>query len=437
MRSAALALMLLMAVAGARSATPGVGAADPAQAADPGRLSDAELREFVSVFRAIKDGYVEPVDDRRLLRAALSGMLSGLDPHSEYLEAEQLQQWDDDLNGSYGGVGIEVLWVDGYLRVVAPLDGSPAARAGVRSGDIILAIDGVEVGNDGGDASSRLRGAAGTKVRLTLDRERAGVPLDLLLVREIIRTRSVSSRWLEAGFAYLRISQFQQGTGADLRAELRRLGAGKSRLRGLVLDLRDNPGGTLDGAVQVADAFLDGGVVVSTRGRLAESNEVFNAHPGDLLDGAPMTVLVDQGTASASEIVAGALKDAGRALIIGGRTFGKGSVQKILPLPSGAAIKITTARYYTPAGTSIQAQGIVPDIELANLHLSEADHGAELISTESSLANHLAAEGSGSEPQSSTQPMDAELARDYPLATALNALKALTVARRALQSRAK
>lgn len=437
MRAAAFVLTLLLAAADAGSAVTDRDSGEASQDPEPNRLSDAELREFVSVFRAIKDAYVEPVDDRRLLRAALSGMLSGLDPHSEYLEAEQLQQWDDDLSGSYGGVGVEVLFVDGYLRVVAPLDGSPAARAGVRSGDIILAIDGVEIAGSGGDASSRLRGAAGTEVRLTLDRELASEPLEVVLVREVIRTRSVRSRWLEPGFAYLRISQFQQNTGADLRAELRRLVAGKMRLRGLVLDLRDNPGGTLDGAVQVADAFVDAGVLVSTRGRLGESNEVFTAQPGDLLDGAPITVLVDQGTASASEIVAGALKDSGRAVLIGGRTFGKGSVQKILPLPSGAAVKITTARYYTPAGSSIQAQGIVPDIELADLRLSEADRGAELISSESRLANHLAAELDAPGDDSETPARDSELASDYPLATALSALKALVLARRGVESRAK
>ena len=428
MHRVALGFCLLLCLTGIACA---VSAAEPSLPGPVDSPSDKDLREFVSVFRAIQSSHVEPVEAHRLLRDALAGMLSGLDPHSEFLEADELQQWDDDLSGSYGGVGVEVLFVDGYLRVVAALDGSPAARAGVRPGDIILAIDGVEVGKAAGQAANRLKGAAGTSVRLTLDREHSSEPLEVALVRELIRTRSVSSRWLETGYAYLRISQFQQSTGSDLRAELGRLGAARSGLRGLVLDLRNNPGGTLDGAVEVADAFLETGVIVSTRGRLPEANEVFSAHAGDLLHGLPLAVLVDRGTASASEIVAGALQDSGRAVLVGERSFGKGSVQKILPLPSGAAIKITTARYYTPAGNSIQAQGVVPDIELADLRLGEPDHGPVLIASESSLANHLAAESTMAEPGARAKLIDEDLRSDYPLATALSALKALTVARRA------
>jgi len=431
MRSVLL-LWCLLAVAAATASGPAAAVPNPAITPEIA-VSDQDLRTFVSVFRSIREAYVEPVDDQKLMRAAIRGLLSSLDPHSQYLDADELKAWDQDISGRYGGLGIEVIAAGGFLRVIAPLDDSPASRAGVRAGDIILAIDGKEVDGNDADAVDLLRGAAGTRVTLTLDRESSGTPLELSMVREVIRTRSVRARLLQPGYGYVRISQFQLNTSADLRQHLRQLASAKQPLRGLILDLRDNPGGVLDGAVEVADLFLQAGLIVTTRGRTEGANRSFSASAGDLLAGAPLVVLVDAGTASASEIVAGALQDQGRALILGQRTFGKGSVQNILPLPAGGAIKITTARYYTPSGSSIQAQGIAPDIELADRQLAPLDHPAQMISSEASLPGHLNAVASASAaaaPATAATATDGELADDYVLSSALNTLKAMVIARR-------
>ncbi len=394
-------------------------------------ISDEDIRTFVSVFRTIKDAYVEPMDDSKLMQAAIRGMLSQLDPHSQYLEPKELQQWDEDISGVYGGLGIEVLMVDGFLRVIAPIDDTPAARAGVKAGDIILAIDGVEVDTSEVNAVEKLRGPVGSLVTLGIDRENENAPLQIAMTREVIRTRSVQARMLQPGYGYVRISQFQETTPRDLRERLRNLHSARVPLRGLVLDLRNNPGGVLTAAVETADAFLEEGLIVSTRGRIDEARLSLNASPGDLIDGAGIVVLVDEGSASASEIVAGALKDHHRAVIMGKRTFGKGSVQNILPLESGGAVKLTTARYFTPAGTSIQAQGIAPDIELADVQLAPLDRAAQLLSSEAGLPGHLDAPGISIGPvQIVETPEDAALRNDYALSAALNALKAMAIAKR-------
>lgn len=392
------------------------------------RVSDADIRTFVSVFRTVKDAYVDPIDDQQLMQAAIRGLLGHLDPHSQYLEPRELQQWDEDSRGMYGGLGVEVLMVDGFLRVIAPIDDTPASRAGIRSGDIILAIDGVELQNNDPEAVEKLRGPVGSRVTLLLDREREDTPVAVELLREVIQTRSVRSRLLQPGYAYLRISQFQETTPRDLQQQLRALQSARKPLQGLILDLRNNPGGVLTAAVETADAFLESGIIVTTRGRLEDAQMSLSATAGDLLSGAPMVVLMDEGSASASEIVAGALQDHHRAVIIGRRSFGKGSVQNILPLASGGAVKLTTARYFTPSGHSIQAQGIAPDIELASVQLTPLDRSAQLLSSEAGLPGHLEA-GVVIGAVQAVSAEDDELRKDYALSTALSALKAMVIAR--------
>lgn len=393
----------------------------------PIEINAEDLRTFVSVLRAVKDGYVDPVDDATLLKGAIAGVLADLDPHSDFLTADELKQWDEDVQGVYGGLGIEVIGIDGVLRVIAPIDDSPAARAGIKAGDAIVAIDGVAVAEREDEALDQLRGPAGTQVELSIERARANDLLTFRLTREVILAQSVRTRWLEPGFAYARLAVFQENTGVEFRDRLRKLKADAGLPRGLVLDLRDNPGGVLQAAVEVSDALLDGGVVVKTDGRLASADTTYSAAPGDLLDGAPVVVLIDGGSASAAEIVAGALKDHQRALIVGKRSFGKGSVQNILPLESGGAIKLTTARYYTPSGHSIQAQGITPDIVLSDVQLVQEDRGPQILESEATLSGHLAS----AEPAvTASATRDPELDTDYALSAALNALKAMVVARR-------
>ncbi len=325
-----------------------------------------EIRRYAAVYRAIRGAYVEPIDDSELMRASLRGLLADLDPHSAYLPAEDAKALVEDTSGAYDGIGIEVEQrADRTLRIVAAIDGTPAAKAGLRTGDVILAIDGRPLSSAADDATSRLRGKPGTSVKLTLIRPGEIEPRDLVVVRETITVTSVSSRLLEPGFGYLRISTFQDDTGVDLRRQLVALKKkSQGNLRGLVLDVRNNPGGLLSAAVETADTFLDGGIVTSTRGRNASANSIYRAAPGDDLNGAKIVMLIDAGTASAAEVLAGALRDHKRAQLLGARSFGKGSVQSVIELDNGDAIKLTTALYYTPEGRSIQAVGIVPDVKL-------------------------------------------------------------------------
>ena len=336
-----------------------------------------DIRIFTAVFNLVKQAYVEPVDDKTLMQNAIHGLLAGLDPHSEYLDQHAMDELSEDTSGSYDGLGLEVLTVDGTLRVVAPIDDTPAARAGIKPGDIIVRIDGKPITSENVSQSvNLLRGKNGSKITLSILHEGASAPEDYSLTRETIRVASVRVRALDPGYVYMRVAQFQEDTGTELRSKLTKLLPKVGPLRGAVLDLRSNPGGLLTSAVEISDDFLDSGVIVTTRGRLKQSDLSFSATPGDLLDGAPMVVLVDNGTASAAEIVAGALKDNHRALIMGRRSFGKGSVQTVLPLDDSHAVKLTTARYYTPSGTSIPASGIDPDIELQDLKLTVKDAAA-------------------------------------------------------------
>jgi carboxyl-terminal processing protease len=394
-----------------------------------------ELRTFSDVFGRIKNDYVEDVEDSEMLNNAIRGMLSGLDPHSSYLDQEQFKELQVGTSGEFGGLGIEVGMEDGFVKVIAPIDDTPAQRAGIQAGDLIIRLDDTPVkGLTLNDAVKIMRGKPGTVLRLTVVREGVDQPLKIDIERDIIKVKSVKSRMLEDGFGYVRISQFQSKTAenmVDAIEDLKKEGGGS--LKGLVLDLRNNPGGVLNGAVAVSDAFLKKGLIVYTEGRVSDSKLRFNATPDDILSAAPLVILVNQGSASASEIVSGALQDHRRAIIVGTPTFGKGSVQTILPLSNGTAVKLTTARYYTPSGRSIQAEGIKPDIELEQVRISAVESSIDPIK-EADLSRHLSnGEGKKSRKSADKEGEDAEeesLAEtDYQLYEALNLLKGLAIQR--------
>ena len=404
---------------------------------DSAALPLEELRTFAEVFEKIKNDYVEPVQDKELLNHAIRGMLSGLDPHSSYLEPEAYKELRVGTTGEFGGLGIEVTMEDGFVKVVAPIDDTPAERAGVKAGDLIIRLDDTPVkGMTLNEAVKVMRGKPGSKIVLTIIRDGQQQPLKVTIVRDVIKVRSVKARTLEPGYGYVRITQFQSRTGDNLRSAISRLKReNDNKLQGVVLDLRNNPGGVLSAAVSVADAFLHKGSIVSTDGRIADSELKFNAKPTDVLKGAPVVVLVNGGSASASEIVAGALQDHKRAVIIGSKTFGKGSVQTILPMDNGAALKLTTARYFTPAGRSIQAEGITPDIELEDLKVARADEKSVEPVKESDLSGHLSNGDSEKSTPTDEQAEDKEeekssaalASEDYPLYEALNLLKGLAI----------
>lgn len=409
----------------------------PATSSSAGATADdvidlEDVRRFSRVYEVVRQAYVEKVDNKTLMDAAISGMLSQLDPHSEYLDKEGLEQLSEDTTGQYSGLGIEVLQIDGGLRIVTPIDDTPAARAGIEPGDDIVKINGTLIDPQNVDTMfKQLRGKPGSKISLTIVHANSDKPIDLHLVRENIVIASVKTRMLEPGYAYIRLTQFQSDTAADLEKKVAALLQKNGPLKGAVLDLRNNPGGLLTAAVSVSDDLLDAGVIVTTRGRLSDANLSFNAHPGDLLNGLPLVVLVNNGTASAAEIVSGALKDNHRALIIGQRTFGKGVVQTVLPLDADHAVKITTARYYTPNGTSIQAKGIQPDIVLADLAVRKTDRAASPITSEADLPHHLANE-TVSDAAADASDIEAKLAtQDYALSQALNVLKGMSLNRSA------
>ena len=416
----AIALALPLAPrAFAQDASPAAPASDDPDAAESAasKVPLAEIRRYVDVYNAVKQAYVDPVDDRKLMQSAIKGLLLDLDPHSEYLEKTDAQAFDEETTGAYDGIGVEVQPMpDGTIKVVSPIDDTPAARAGLKSGDVITAVDGKPV-SGGDDNANPLRGKPGSKVTLTLLREGVAKPFDVSLTRETIRVASVRGRLLEPGLGYIRVAAFQADTAADFEQALDKLQAqAGGRLRGLVLDLRSNPGGLLVSAVQIADDLLEDGKIVSTRGRIPMSDSEFSATPGDRLHGAPLVVLVDAGSASAAEVLAGALADNHRARIVGSRTFGKGSVQTLLPLDNGDSVKLTTARYYTPSGKSIQARGIEPDVVL---HAGKGGvDGGRADYAESLLPGHL--HGDLEEAGSNAGEV---LDGDAPIAAALAELK--------------
>jgi len=417
------------------------------ETADSGQIPFEGLKAFSEVYGRIKQDYVEPVKDDKLLEDAIRGMLSGLDPHSAYLDKEQYEELKVGTSGQFGGLGIEVGMENGFVKVIAPIDETPAQKAGVKAGDLIIRLDDKPVkGLSLNDAVKIMRGEPGSAIVLTIVREGAEQPIKLKLIRDVIKVKSVRSRMLEPGYGYVRLSSFQAKTGESMIEAIEELKK-SGKLKGLVLDLRNNPGGVLNAAVTVSDAFLDEGLVVYTDGRIEDSKMKFNATPGDLLEGAPIVVLINAGSASASEIVAGALQDHNRAVIMGEKTFGKGSVQTNLPTSNGAAVKLTTARYYTPSGRSIQAEGISPDVLISKVKIETANQSEFGPIKEADLANHLennrpspkrepikelTAPKDG--PKDGTKgPIDSEDAlavQDYPLNEALNLLRGINIVKK-------
>jgi carboxyl-terminal processing protease len=398
------------------------------------------LRAFTDAYARIKNDYVEEVDDKSLLENAIRGMLTGLDPHSSYLNAEEFKDLQIGTSGEFGGLGIEVGMESGFVKVISPIDDTPAARAGVQAGDLIIRLDEKPVkGMTLNDAVKIMRGKPGTVLTLTIIREGEEKPLKLPITRAVIQVKSVKSKMLDDHFAYVRITQFQSHTAEALTKavdDLKKEAGGP--LKGLVLDLRNNPGGVLGASVDVSDAFLNSGLLVYTEGRVQDSRLRFSAKPGDVIDGAPMVVLINGGSASASEIVSGALQDHHRAIIMGTKSFGKGSVQTIMPARGGSAVKLTTARYFTPSGRSIQAEGITPDIEVERAKLSRGEKNAVASLKEKDLAGHLSngdadkAKKKKKEKKNGKSEDEAtkdDLAQDdYQLFEALNLLKGLSIA---------
>ncbi|MEE4362079.1 MAG: S41 family peptidase [Pseudomonadales bacterium] len=393
----------------------------PAPVAE-GVLPLDDLRTFVEVFDRIRSAYVEEIDDRTLLESAIRGMLEHLDPHSAYLVRDAYLDLQEATSGEFGGVGIEVGFEDGLVKVITPIDGTPAERAGILAGDVIIRLDDASVKELGMmGAIEAMRGEPGTAVKLTVMRVGVEAPLDFEIERAVIEVASVNHRMMEPGYGYLRIAQFQDRTGRDVLEALDALRSeAGGTLNGLVLDLRNNPGGVLQSSVTVADAFLRSGRIVYTEGRLDGAQVSYNATAEDRIDGTPMVVLVNEGSASASEIVAGALQDHRRAVIMGTQSFGKGSVQTVLPLADDRAIKLTTALYFTPNGRSIQAQGIIPDITVDRGQIS-ADTAERDTTRESDLPRHLGARNA----RPGDAPASALSSDDYQLAEALNLLKGL------------
>ena len=393
---------------------------------DKGQLPLDELRTFADVYNQIRVGYVHEIDDSTLLEYAIEGMLSGLDPHSVYLTEDAFKDLQDTTSGEFSGLGLEVGMEDGYVKIISPIDGSPAAAAKLQSGDIILKLDNVPMqGMSLNEAIDIMRGDKGSKIELTIGRPGQSQPFTVTLVRDTIKVASVRERWLEPGYGYIRIAQFQQATGADVEKALRKL-TDKGILKGLVLDLRNNPGGVLGASVDVAGLFLDGGPVVYTEGRLPNSDMNYDADPVDNSKGIPVVVLINSGSASASEIVAGALQDRGRAVVMGTRSFGKGSVQTILPLSETRAVKLTTALYFTPNGRSIQAEGIEPDILGERATVTAIDEPQYV--TEADLSKHLDnVNGDSKKAHASADSASKIRSTDNQLYEALSLLKGLNI----------
>lgn len=398
-----------------------------------------EIRTFTEVFAKVKSDYVESVDDRKLIENAIRGMLEGLDPHSSYLDKSSYKDLQEGTSGEFGGLGIEVGMEDGYVKVISPIDGTPADIAGVQAGDLIIRLDEKSVrGLSLNEAVNIMRGKPGSDITISVVRKGEEKPIDITITRAIITAKSIVSETLEPGFGYARISSFQTHTAEDLRKSIEKLKEeNKSGLSGLILDLRNNPGGILNAAVGVSDLFLDSGLIVYTEGRIQDSKLKFNAKPSDILRDAPIIVLVNGGSASASEIVAGALQDHKRAIIMGKPTFGKGSVQTILPMNNEAAVKLTTARYFTPSGRSIQASGIEPDIIIENIRVNSEENLNYRRVKESDLSGHLDNGDKNADKENKTANKKSKKAKeekkpslaetDYQLYEALNVLKGLTI----------
>lgn len=399
-----------------------------ALAQEPLPLPLEEVRIFTQALDRIRAAYVEEIDDKTLLEHAIKGMLSGLDPHSSYLAGKDYEALQETTTGEFGGLGIEVGRQDGYIKVISPIDDSPADRAGIKAGDLIIQINNHPLQELlPAEAAEMMRGEPGSEVTVTIARE-GSEPFDLTIVREVISIASVRSRMVEPDYAYLRISQFRANTATELHEEMEKLTTENDSLKGLILDLRNNPGGVLQASVGVVDAFISQGRIVYTEGRMENSGMEFNATRANIAGDIPVVVLINNGSASASEIVAGALQDHGRAIIMGTRSFGKGSVQTILPLSEERAIKLTTSLYYTPSGRSIQAQGIEPDIIVDEAFVTRRSRNVTQYN-EADLQGHL---GNGNGGADNTSEMadallsaEEVLVNDYPLNEALNVLKGI------------
>ena len=389
-----------------------------------------QLELFGDIFERVRGEYVEQVDDKALIEAAIDGMLRSLDPHSSYLSADDAADMRIQTSGEFGGLGVQVGVSDGFITIISPVDGSPADIAGVKAGDIVIKIDDTPASDITIDETTDLmRGAPGTDIVLTILREGVDEALEITVTRGIITSSSVRSRFLEPGFGYIRISQFVTGTGSEINTALENFHLSDTELKGIILDLRNNPGGVLQAAVDVVDAFIPEGLIVYTEGRETNSYTRFDATPTDPSRGVPLIVLINQGSASASEVVAGALQDHNRAVVMGTQSFGKGSVQTVSPLTNGRAIKLTTALYYTPNGRSIQALGILPNIIVRQGRLTSLpDNPASY--REEDLEGHLENEALiGSIPEVLDLTGEQVLIGDYQLNEAFNILKGLSLLR--------
>lgn len=388
----------------------------------------SQIRTFAEIFTRIKLNYVEPVSDVQLLEYAIEGMLNGLDPHSVHLKGDRYTDLNEGTTGAFSGLGMEVIMEDGFVKVVTPIDDTPAAEAGIMTGDLIIRMDGKTVsGLSLSEATERMRGEPGTKIIITILRESEPEPFDVELTRALVRLNSVKRKRLNDSIGYLRVTQFQIATAENFRKELKQLRESKG-FEGLIIDLRNNPGGLLTSAISIADVFINEGSIVSTKGRVAANDQEYKATPTDLLDGKPIVVLINGGSASASEIVAGALQDHGRALILGTDSFGKGSVQTVLNIDDKEAIKLTTARYYTPNGRSIQAAGIKPDVLVEYREFKDREHSFRRIK-EDDLPGRLDNDSDKIEslekPTKKQEEIQQLLARDYQLNEAFNLLNGL------------
>ncbi|WP_041521774.1 S41 family peptidase [Gilvimarinus agarilyticus] len=417
----------------AQESTADLGMAEDTQAEPQGLLPLEDLRTFTRVYDHIRSSYVEELSDSELLEYAIKGMMAELDPHSAYLDAESFEDLQVNTSGEFGGLGIEVGMENGFVKVISPIDDTPAQKAGIEAGDLIIRLDEKPVkGLSLNEAVALMRGPKGSPLTLTIVREGVDQPFELIIERDIIKVRSVRTKILDDDFLYLRIAQFQIGTGDDVTSRLTKTLGEQSNIKGVILDLRNNPGGVLQASVDVANAFMDGGLVVYTEGRLSSSYSRYEASAGDLTHGLPVVVLINDGSASASEIVAGALQDQGRAVIMGTRSFGKGSVQTVVPISDSRAIKLTTARYYTPSGRSIQAQGIEPDVMVERAKVTAVK--PRLRTTEADLAGHLGNDNGAEESDSKTRDearsaQQSLLSNDNQLHEALNLLKGLNILR--------
>lgn len=390
-----------------------------------------DLRTFTRIYNHIRTSYVEELSDEELLTYAIKGMIEELDPHSAYLDPENFEDLQTHTTGEFGGLGIEIGMENGFVKVISPIDDTPAQKAGIEAGDLIIRLDDEPVkGMSLNEAIKIMRGEVGSPLRLTIAREGVDQPIEMTIVRDTIQTKSVRTKILDSDYLYIRIAQFQVDTGKDLATKVAKDLQENDAIKGIVLDLRNNPGGVLQASVDVAGVFLDGGLVVYTDGRLKSSKKNYNAIPGDISHELPLVTLINGGSASASEIVAGALQDHGRAIIIGTRSFGKGSVQTVVPISNDRAIKITTARYFTPNGRSIQAKGIDPDVIVERAKVTTIQ--PQFSVTEADLSGHLnnntGVEESNTKARKKTRKKEKSLQqKDNQLHEALNLLKGLHI----------